>query len=156
MALRTVPIPNMGRKIKEYDLKTGETFKVGALVILDTNEIAVAGADAVAAIMGFAVSDAAGIADTTYGGGGTRDFDTTKVLVAIGGSGRTFLLQGDNAPVKTDIGVDYGLTIDSDGILYVDGTDTTNVAVNVIDIDTVRNLYEVTFLTSVLSPATGA
>lgn len=156
MALRMVPIPNMGRKIKEYDLKAGETFKVGALVLLDTNEIAIAGADAVADLMGFAVSDAAGIADSSYGGGGTRDFDTTKVLVAIGGSGRTFLLQGDNDPAKTDIGVDYGLTVDSDGIFYVDGTDTTNVVVNVIDVDLDRLLYEVTFLTSVLSPATGA
>lgn len=156
MALRRVPIPNMGTKIKEYDLKTSSTFKVGAVVILDTNEIATAAADPVAAIMGIAVSDAAGIADSNYGGGGTRDFDTTKILVAIGGSGRTFLMEGDNAPVKANIGVDYAVAVDSDGVWYVDGTDETNVCVNVIAIDTDRDLYEVTFLTSTLSPATGA
>ncbi|MGW8181772.1 MAG: hypothetical protein ACWGQW_23830 [bacterium] len=94
MALRPVAIPNLGCKIKEYDLKASETFKVGAVVVLDTNEIAAGGADVVADIMGIAVSDAAGIAGSTYGGGGAREFDTTKILVAIGGAGRTFLIAG--------------------------------------------------------------
>ena len=56
---------------------------------------------------------------------------------------------------KTDIGEDYGAAVDSDGVWYLDGTDTTNVCFNVVDVDTDRNLYEVAFLSTTLSPVTG-
>ncbi|MGW8181773.1 MAG: hypothetical protein ACWGQW_23835 [bacterium] len=57
--------------------------------------------------------------------------------------------------MKTDIGEDYAVAVDANGVYYLDGTDTTNVCLNVVDIDTDRNLYEVAFLASTLSPATG-
>lgn len=130
-------IPQRGRRLKKYPLKAAETFKSGALVLLDANEeIAECGADPTA-VLGVAVHQAAG-----------RDLLPTEQLVALGGSGRTFLGEGDNAPTEDDINQQYGVAKDANGIWHVDGTDTTNVVVEVVDVDLERGLYEFVFLVS--------
>jgi hypothetical protein len=51
------------------------------------------------------------------------------------------------APVKADMGASYGLTKDADGYWYVDKAKTTTSArVYVHNIDTERNLVEVSVL----------
>lgn len=145
---RRVAIPNRNRKIMEYDLKAAETFIDGAIVLLDANEdILEASADPTS-ILGVSVSPAAG--ETGFAQGGARQFDTTKVLVAIAEPGRTFLMEGDNDPVKADINQAYGVVKGADNVWRVDGTETVATVVRVDQIDLDRNLYEVTFLQAVM------
>lgn len=140
-------IPNVGRRIIEYPLNASATFKNGAFVLLNASEEVIACSADPTAVLGISVSPAAG--GTGYGEGGTREIDTTKCLVAVAGPGRTFLMEGDNDPVQDDIGKSYGVAVDSDGVWYVDGTETTTLVVTVVDIDTDRNLYEVVVISTV-------
>lgn len=135
------PIPNLGRKIIEYPLDAAATFKNGSFVVLDSDEECIAVAAGGVLALGVAVSAANG--GTGYGEGGAREIDLTKCLVAVAGPGRTFLMEGDDAPVQDDIGKSYGIGVDTDGIPFVDGTETTDTLVTVVNIDTDRNLYEV-------------
>lgn len=122
------------RKLRQYAQKAGETFKLGACVLLDANEdILEAGADP-ASIRGFAAEPAG------------KDPEAGKVLVAVCDQGELFWMAGDNAPVKADINQNYGIVKDADGIWTVDGTETTNTRVHVHQIDTDRNLYLVSVL----------
>lgn len=131
-------IPNKGRTVQEFDMKSGETFIDGALVLLDSSEdVTIAGADP-AVVLGVAIGDAAG-----------RSVNATKILVAMPAPGRTFLIAGDNDPIKDDIGKEYGAVIDGDGIWTLDGTETTAKVFKVIDIDLDTLMYEVEIIDTV-------
>ncbi len=131
-------IPNKGRTVQEFDMKAAETFIDGAIVLLDAAEdVAEVAADPTA-VLGIAIGDAAG-----------RTVDATKILVALPQPGRTFLIAGDNNPIKDDIGKEYGAVKDSDGIWTIDGTETTAKVFKVIDIDLDTNMYEVEIIDSI-------
>lgn len=137
MALRMPWIPARNRTVLEYPIKAAEVWETGALLVLDaTPELTECGADP-AAVLGVSLG-AAG--DHVY---------PTQGSVAIAEEGSTFWAPGDNDPLITDVDTDYGVAVDGDGRWYVDGTDTSNLVVNVIGVDLTRNLYHVRFIASV-------
>lgn len=131
--MRFAAYPNIGQRIRQYPIATGETFIEGALVLLNAGEIEECGADP-ALIAGVALHDAG------------ADPDTSSVLVALASSEGTFVLQGSSAPVAADVGVEYGVAKDADGIWYVDKTDVvaTRVVVEKVYLD--REQFEVKIL----------
>lgn len=120
-----------------FTLKSGETFKRGDPVTMDSNEdvLEVSGTDP-ATILGFAAENAADVVETGY------------VLVWVANDDTVFAISGDNAPTADDVNQQYGI-VESGGIWVVDGTDTTNKRFEVLDIDTNQNLYFVTVLPDV-------
>lgn len=118
-------IPNKGRRIRRFPLKTGETYKEGAPVLLDVNgEILEAGADP-ATILGFAASDAV-FTDL--------DPDPGFKLVFVAYPDSTFFLEGvDTDPVAGDVGELRELAVDANGVGQVDTT-TVNTRLLIEDI----------------------
>lgn len=135
------PIPAEERSVKEYPIKAAEAWALGAAVVLDaTPELTECGADP-AAILGFSMAPvAAGDLSGSMAGLGLG------CPVAIAEEGRKFWMDGDNAPVITDVGESYGIAVDGDGVWHVDGTDPTNTKVYVHKVDLVRNRYLVSVL----------
>lgn len=125
--------PNKGRRIKGYGTGAAQSFLEGAVVLIAAGLVTEAAADP-AAIAGFA-AHAAG-----------ADPDPTKQLIYMAGEGSTFFIEGDRAPAITDIGVNYGLVKDADGIWIVDTTEVANTRITVEDVDLTRGLYEVTII----------
>jgi hypothetical protein len=119
---------------EEQAIAGAQTFKLGAAVLLDGSQnIAECGADP-AAIRGFAAHPA------------NLGIPTTKVLVWKAWEGQQFYMSGTSAPAKANIGVNYGVVKDSDGIWTVDLTDVVNTRVHVHNVDLDRNLYLVSIL----------
>ncbi len=138
--MRRSPIPNVGRKVRRYPLKTGETPEAGSFVLLDgTPEIVECGADP-AAVLGIILHE---------GTAALREIETGYAYVAVAQTGRSFLLEGDDDPVLANINVQYGVAVDGDGIWYVDGTETTALVVEVVAVDLDRLLYEVEIISTV-------
>ncbi len=136
-------VPN-GRhnRIEEFTIASGETYTNGAILLLDSGEdVAEVGADPTA-LLGIALGSAAA--------GVGNHVDPTLQLVCIAEEMTTFIMSGDNDPVKADINQDYGVVADGDGIWTVDGTETTALVVHVLNIDLLRNLYIIKFLATVL------
>lgn len=134
--------PNQGRTVREYDLAAAQDFLQGAFVVLNTSgEIAEVGADP-AEVTGVALFDAGNLPLTG------------KMSVAVARSRSTFIMQGTSAPVEADIGVEYGIVEDGDGVYVVDKTETTTTVVKVerIFLETngfPRDQFEVSVLPSV-------
>lgn len=131
-----MPLPAIVQRasVRQRDLAAAQTFKIGAVVLLDAAEnIVEAGANP-ATIYGFALHDAA------------VDPFTTKVLVAEADSASRFWLQGTSSPIKDNIGKSFGLVKHADGHWIVNIADTTNTRVQVIDIDLDRDLFLVNVL----------
>lgn len=115
--------------IREHPLADGEDFEAGAAVLLDgSQEITEAGADP-SEILGFALGPA------------NADPFTDKCLVMEAKSESQFYGSGDDDPEESDVGEDYGLAVDGDGIWHVDTSDTSNAVVHIIDVDLERDLY---------------
>lgn len=123
--------------VQRFTLKAGETFKRGDPVTIDSNEdvLALSGTDP-ATILGFAAENAANVVESGY------------VLVHLANADTVFAMQGDNAPTADDVNQKYGIVVSS-SVWTVDGTDTTNTRVHVLDVDTNQNLYFVMVLPSV-------
>ena len=121
--------------VQGFTLKSNETFKAGDLVDLDGNEdvLEVSGADPTP-ILGMAAEDAANVARAGW----------CQVYLSNGDT--VFAMQGDNDPTADDVNQEYGIIEDGDGIYTVDGTESGNKRVRVLDVDTNRNLYFVIFL----------
>ncbi len=78
---------------------------------------------------------------------GNVDPFPTKILVALADSEKArFWFSGSSDPVAANIGEDYGVIEDSDGIWTLDITETTNVRLFVHNIDLERNLFLVSVL----------
>lgn len=119
------------RSVRQYNLKAGQSFALGAAVLLDaTPEITECGADP-AAILGFACEPT----------GKDPEGATTKMLVAVVAQGERFFMSGTSNPVAADVNVLYGIVKDANGIWTVDKTDVVNTRVYVHAVDTDRNLY---------------
>ena len=116
-------------------LKASETFNVGDLVKIDGSKdiLELSGADD-SPIYGVAAESAANVVESG------------QVMVWPAVTGAVFAIQGDNAPVKSDIDKEYGYVQDGDGIYTLDGTESGNTVFYVVGIDIARELYFVTFL----------
>lgn len=125
--------PNLRKVIRRYPLATGQTFLEGAAVVLAAGAVSECGADP-AAILGFALHDAG------------ADPDTDEILVALASGESTFAMQGTSAPVAGDIGAEYGIVKDADGVWVVDKAETVNTRVVVEKIFTDRAQFEVRVL----------
>ena len=134
-------IPHSGGRVKEYTLAAAQTFKSGALVLMDANEdVATCGADPTS-VLGVSASPAA------------AEPEPGRVLVNLGSEEALFWADGDNAPTKADINQQYGAAVDGDGIWHVDGTETTAKVFYVVDVDLDTNRYLVRILAAVRQSA---
>lgn len=122
--------------VQRFTLKSGETFKRGDLVTIDSNEDVLECSGDPSSVLGVAAEDAADVIHSGY----------VNVWLAEGDT--IFAMQGDNAPTADDVNQKYGV-VDTSNVWLVDGTDTSNVVVHVQDIDTEQELYFVRFLPSV-------
>ena len=130
------PLPAVSgeQPAEEQTLAAAQTFKLGAAVLLDgAQNIAECGADP-AAIRGFAAHPA-----------GTG-FPATKVLVWKAWEGQKFWMAGSSNPTKANIGQNYGIVKDANGIWTVDLTDAVNTRLHVHTVDLDRNLFLVSVL----------
>lgn len=118
-----------------HPLASGETFKAGDFVVLNSSEEIeeVDSADETP-VYGIANENAADVIEEGYV---TVTVFTPNLVIAI---------QGDNAPVAGDVNQEYGYVEDGDGVYTIDGTDTTNAVLRVLDIDIERELYLCTIL----------
>ena len=98
-------VPNKNVQIRQYPLKTGETFVTGDAVMLHTDGTVKACAANPTAILGFALSDYSGALDVDIYGG--------DVPVAVAEPGSTFILKASGAVTDANVGVNYGITITS-------------------------------------------
>ena len=128
--------PNKNRELRRYALASGETPVDGGIVLLVAGEVTVAGADP-AVVLGFATAvEPASLTFDPYDG---------DVLVWVAYPGSTFWMKGTSNPVLANIGVQYGITVDTE-VAQVDITDVVNTRLVVEDIDTDWNLFEVSVL----------
>jgi hypothetical protein len=113
-----------GGRCESFKEEASQTYKLGAVLVQDAtdkDEVEEAGADPTARIVGIALSDASGTADTAQ-------------LVALAEPGVEFVARvEDGASISgANIGTNYGLVKDStNNIWRVDTSDTTNVNVTV-------------------------
>ena len=112
-----------------YDLKPGETFEWGEFVWEDSGKMAkVADVDPTP-LFGMALEDA-----------GSSIFPN-KVTVLKFTREVKLAMMGYRDPVTSDIGVEYGILKDKNGVWIVDTRDTTNTRVTVKDVILERNLF---------------
>ena len=146
-------IPAMSIPLMEGYEKASQTFKDGAILKRDSGQLAVAGADNTADIIGVAAAPASGVTDAK------RQF-----VLAAGNIFEATLedeTNTDHALVKTNLYTDYAAQVDSSGNYYVDENDTTNPCVMIVganksDIDaaTVRARVLCVFLADALAQQT--
>lgn len=118
-----------------HTLKSGETFKAGDFVAIDSNEdILEASSADQTPLYGLAAEDAAEVLESGY------------VMVYPFTDDMVLAMQGDNDPTADDVNQYYGWVEDGDGIYTVDGTETANVSLYVIGVDTNRDEYFVKVL----------
>ena len=139
MALRPWPAYNRSGSrpyVKRFPLASGETFYAGDVVVLDgSGDVAeVSGADP-NPILGIAAENAADVVESGY------------VCVYVANADTVFAMEGSSDPTEANIGEDYGI-VESDGVYIVDLTDTSNVRVMVEGVDTNRDLFFVTFIST--------
>ena len=145
--------PAMSIPLMEGYEKASQTFKDGAVLKRDSGQLAVAGADNTADIIGVAAAPASGVTDAK------RQF-----VLAAGNIFEATLedeTNTDHALVKTNLYTDYAAQVDSSGNYYVDENDTTNPCVMIVganksDIDaaTVRARVLCVFLADALAQQT--
>ena len=145
--------PAMSIPLMEGYEKASQTFKDGAILKRDSGQLAVAGADNTADIIGMAAAPASGVTDAK------RQF-----VLAAGNIFEATLedeTNTDHALVKTNLYTDYAAQVDSSGNYYVDENDTTNPCVMIVganksDIDaaTVRARVLCVFLADALAQQT--
>ena len=129
-------IQNKGQRTRAFPLASGETYVEGAPVLLNASgEIAEAGADP-AVILGFAAEPAvaANLAPAA----------TRLVYVAYPDS--TFWVEGTAVPVAADVGDQYELGVDANGVARLDKTAQVANRFTIEAVDLTRNLYEVSII----------
>ena len=134
----------------------GETFKIGAILIEDTatqGYVKEGATGAIADIHGIATE----AVDSRPGfelGFASQVTQVTgrvqKVPMYVADSTTVFSGTGVSAAALTQVDLEYGLIKSADGIWRVDQTDTSNVAVKVIDVDVDNNIVYFRFLVSAL------
>lgn len=137
-------IPDEGRTVRRYPLASGQSPLEGAAVYLVTGEVTVCGADP-SSVVGFMAHDSPGsvLAIDPYNG---------DVLVYVAKPGSTFWMSVSTAPTDLSaIGSSFGVAHEATTeVTYVDLTETTtNLVVQVEDVDLLRGLFKVTILDAV-------
>lgn len=114
--------------VYRYPLDAAADFKAGAFVVLDAqSELTECGADP-ASILGISCDPSADVVEAGY------------CNVYVADDNLILAMEGTSDPTAANVGNDFGI-VKTDGVWYVDITDTTNTRVMVVDIDTVRNLF---------------
>lgn len=136
-----MPVVPQNAELRRYTMKTGETWTLGAAVVLDgTPEITECGADP-ATILGFAAHP-----------NGVEPYPTKCYVWLADDEKARFWITGSSdgsaiaTPTEANLGEDYGLAKDGDGMWYLDLGDTTNVRAFVHRIDLEQNRFEVSIL----------
>lgn len=148
-------------RVQGMVVKTGETFKKGSPVVIDTNGLLVGCAAGAVAVTGVAMQGA-----FTGPGYNLSDSDrtntlvqgaTAKVSVALADreeefSGLGFSTGGtvQITPAQTNIGEQYGIAVDANGAWYIDFDNTTDLCVQITDIFVSSKLFAFKFLEAVL------
>lgn len=133
-AFPALPAYTADQPAEEMTLAAGQTYKLGAAVLMDASEdIAECAADP-AVIRGFAAHPAG------------FHIPATKCLVWKASEGQKFWMAGTSAPVKGNINGSFGIVKDADGIWVVDITEVAATRVYIHQIDTDRNLFLVSVL----------
>ncbi len=136
---RVPAVQSAGRRDNiQLPVKTGETFKTGALVLLDaTPEITECGADP-AAVYGISEEPAT-----------KNPVDSTKSIIGRATEAARWWMPCSADPTAANVGIEYGAAKDSDGIWYVDFTDVVSVVFYVHQVDTTTNRAEVSIIEAV-------
>lgn len=128
---------------RHYVNKTSETFYEGSIATINAGEVDVIDTNDVTLIVGVA-----GAASESAFGYDLADSPTVvtgrsnTIPVYVANTNTVFYGQLSNAdtalvaPDAANVGEDYGILIQADGVITVDESDTTNVVVNVIKFDT--------------------
>ena len=139
MALNGWPAFQLGGvrpPLKRFPIAAAQTFVFGNLVVLDASgDIEECGADP-AEITGMAAENAADVIESGY------------VMVYVATDDAYFAMECSSDPTEAAIGEDYGVVLAS-SVWTVDLTDTTNVRVLVLGVDTTRNLAFVKVISTV-------
>lgn len=118
----------------EYPLPNGAAYEIGAAVVLVSGQCAECGADP-ALIQGFSAHPAGVMPNPS------------RILVEVARPGATFFITGSRAPLDTDVGAQYGISKDADGIWYLDAAKSGAAArLYVEDVDLARAFFEVSVL----------
>lgn len=143
-----------------YRYTAAQTFKKGALVVdVAAGTVSECGADP-ASVLGVAMEDAG----SKPGGTGMINAPTqitggnnNEVVVAIADRSQVFTCRGVNGgtdpvtPAITNIGEEYGVAKDADGMWYLDLAETVAKVCEIVDIDIDNNLFLVKFREAVLA-----
>lgn len=147
-------VPDTKRRV----YKSGETWAIGALMVFDSNgELVECGADPAA------VSGVAAQASDT--GPGFAMADSPSVITGralettIFEANRNTVFSGRGVnggtdpvtPTQTMLDTKFGVVVDSNGIWCVDISDTSNLVVEIVDIDPIEKIFFFKFLEAVLS-----
>lgn len=128
--------------------KTGETFKIGALLVLDANgELTECGADP-ALVTGVA-AQGAGTNPGYDAANSPATFTGRKQTVSYYNADKTttFSMRGVNGgtdpvtPAQTNIGESYGALKDADGIWTLDLAETTTKVFDIVGIDIDQKVF---------------
>lgn len=128
------------RQNQAYDLTAAQNFKGGSAVLLTGAQEASECAADPALILGFSAGPTHDLR------GLIADPEAPKVIIHKAGEGQKFWGDFSVAPLKSDIGVSYGITRDADGFWYVDKTKTAGTArvyIHQVDTDTNRVEFSV-------------
>lgn len=130
--MATPAIVQTGRRLRLMAIDAAAAFKEGAAVIFDAQQEVITAATVPETIIGFACEDAVPTPIDVHPG---------ECLIAVATLDNTFLMElwassAQIEPVTADIGVDYGIAVDSDGAWYVDQDDETTTVVTVVGIAT--------------------
>lgn len=64
-----------------------------------------------------------------------------QILVTVATTDLVLAMEGDRAPLLTDIGDSYGIARDANGVWTVDTTDVVATRVHVVDVDLGRGIF---------------
>lgn len=121
----------------QLPMTAGQTFLTGALVFITAGAISECGADP------------ASVYGVSTGVAGKNPVDPLKCIIQKGFEGQKFWFPCSSDPAASNRNTKYGAAKDSDGIWYVDFTETTALVFYVHDIDTDTKRALVSFVEAV-------
>src|SRR5678809_504523 len=125
-------------RVQGMVVKTGETFKKGAPVVIDTNGLLVECAAGATAVSGVAMQGA-------FTGPGYDLSDSSRTNALVQGASAT-----QQTPAQTNIGEQYGIAKDANGNWYIDFDNVTDLCVQITDVFIDSKIFAFKFLESVL------
>lgn len=144
-------------RLVQRSYATGQTFKIGAVVIFDGSKNIIEASATPTAAVGIAAEppashpgfNAANSPTVTTGAAqevGVYDANEDTIFSMRGVNGGTDPV----TPAQTNVGVKYGAIKDANGIWALNIADTTNLMFEVYDIDIPNNIFYCKFLAAAL------